>query len=542
MILSLGVASAADSCEIKSSCSTGEYSVMGLSSLTNAHGELWDQGNYGYALCCDFGTGNRTCSSHLHPEYDDEVPANKIIGLSFVTNAHAEVTGKSNYEPEVCYENLACINTSSCDSDYSMELISLSDYTNAHIGNYEDYGINICCKQIECRADVSFCSNYDESECNYDPCDKADASVPPEVDCSDPTIFCYCEWIGGECGPRVDIRNLKICGDGSVDRPNDAEPPFNEQCDPNTDGDGIPVFSPGEDSCVALTTNLQMDDYTSGTLSCKSDCTFDISGCIGAAPICGDDVVNQIGEVCDGNDLQTRDCEYFGYGGGTLDCDSSCEFDTSSCTNPGDKICGDSNIDTPNDGNINEQCDGTNLNGEASDCSTVDDYASGTLSCYSSCTFNYEQCTGPNPPTCGDDAVNVFGEECDGIDLKGRSCGYFGYTGGILGCSNCKFDLSQCLLDQPIGAGGSCYYDEQTGDNCDDGFLTYSWIGTWTGEGEKPDWCEDGSNTVPCPAQIQLPFFGTYSIVLIIVLIALIYVILTWRKKKFNSKGKVKKK
>jgi hypothetical protein len=33
---------------------------MRLSSLTNAHGALWDQGTYTYYLCCDF-TGTHTC-------------------------------------------------------------------------------------------------------------------------------------------------------------------------------------------------------------------------------------------------------------------------------------------------------------------------------------------------------------------------------------------------------------------------------------------------------------------------------------------------
>jgi hypothetical protein len=48
----------ADSCSIKlrSDCYSGNTNniVMGLSSETNAHAELWNQANYDYVLCCDF--------------------------------------------------------------------------------------------------------------------------------------------------------------------------------------------------------------------------------------------------------------------------------------------------------------------------------------------------------------------------------------------------------------------------------------------------------------------------------------------------------
>lgn len=56
-------------------------------------------------------------------------------------------------------------------------------------------------------------------------------------------------------------------------------------------------------------------------------------------------------------------------------------------------------------------------------------------------------------PTCGDGDINVAGEECDGVDVGGRICDSFGFTGGTLACTGaCKFDTSLCVT----GAGSEC--------------------------------------------------------------------------------------
>ena len=55
----------------------------------------------------------------------------------------------------------------------------------------------------------------------------------------------------------------------------------------------------------------------------------------------------------------------------------------------------------------------------------------------------------PQGPICGDGVAQVSeGEECDGRDLRGLTCGVFrGYTGeGALNCDKqCVYDLSQCV-------------------------------------------------------------------------------------------------
>jgi len=57
----------------------------------------------------------------------------------------------------------------------------------------------------------------------------------------------------------------------------------------------------------------------------------------------------------------------------------------------------------------------------------------------------------------------------------------------------------------------------------------------------KSETCLDGSNTVVCPAQIQLPFFTTYSLVIAIVLIVLIYFLILKNSKKRGKKVSEKK-
>ena len=138
------------SCDIveRGACSGGKYIIMGVSDLTNAHGEFPDSGidGYAYVLCCDFQKVRGTnCSSETNPITGE--PKNKIIGLSSSTNAHGEVPAQTNYLTNVCYDDLECISTSSsCPTDYPLSVLSLSDYTNAHIGATGDYPLyQICC-------------------------------------------------------------------------------------------------------------------------------------------------------------------------------------------------------------------------------------------------------------------------------------------------------------------------------------------------------------------------------------------------------------
>jgi hypothetical protein len=87
-------------CEIVPRTSCGddvkEYIVMGLSDLTDAHGELASQNNYDYVLCCGL-PGSATCNED-----------NKIIGLSSSTNAHAEILNNYPDSSDVCFGDFVC--------------------------------------------------------------------------------------------------------------------------------------------------------------------------------------------------------------------------------------------------------------------------------------------------------------------------------------------------------------------------------------------------------------------------------------------------
>lgn len=454
LIITLTGFISADSCEIRqrTNCQTSPWNniVMGLSSSTNAHGEFPDLGTYNYVLCCDFGEQDTECNEN-----------NKLIGLSSATNAHAEATEGENYATDVCYDGLICVNTtSSCDTNYPLEILSLSSNTNAHIGDFADYNTKICCNAIQCRElDVTFCSDYYEEECNFDPCGVAGVSVEnnnPDITCEE-GYDCNCEYIAGACMPIWEEVHEPSCGDGVID--------------------------------------------------------------------------SELGETCDGTTLPYTNCN------GNID---SCTGGTISCYPPGHE---------------NE------------------------------CTLNTTECTGcAEGGTCGDDLIqspNTEGtyETCDNLNLNSKTCEDFNLCSGSLACyspelaSNCTFNTTGCVpCEITPSTIGKCNYDEVTDDNCDDGFLTYSWQGVWTwnaeNTGQTPpcdedyvldgglcyydpngasEKCVDGSNTVPCPAQIELPFFGSYSIIIIIAVIVIVYFIWNMKdkhkhKKKTKTHSKKKRK
>jgi len=193
-----------------------------------------------------------------------------------------------------------------------------------------------------------------------------------------------------------------------------------------------------------------------GTLACTASCALDTSGCSGP-PRCGDGIVNLAGEACDGADLAGRTCESLGLGPGILACNASCKFDTVGCAAP--PRCGDGVINQ-----AFESCDGADLGGRT--CKDVG-FLSGTLRCNADCTLNAGNCTGA--PFCGDGVIDQASEECDRLDLAGKSCESLGLGSGTLSCtSNCKLQTVGCsssgaatprsiALDasSPICTGGS---------------------------------------------------------------------------------------
>ena len=170
-----------------------------------------------------------------------------------------------------------------------------------------------------------------------------------------------------------------------------------------------------------------------GVLACDATCQLDTTGCSGP-PVCGDGEINQTSEACDGADFGGATCESLGLGPGTLACSSSCTFDTNGCAEP--PTCGDGVINQSS-----ESCDGGDLGGAT--CKDVG-FLGGTLGCNPDCTFDASACEGV--PFCGDGEINRAEEECDGTDLGGLTCDGLGLGGGTLACSSiCTIQTAGCL-------------------------------------------------------------------------------------------------
>jgi len=181
------------------------------------------------------------------------------------------------------------------------------------------------------------------------------------------------------------------------------------------------------------------EDYAGGVLACNPDCTLDTSGCLFE---CGDGDV-QGDEQCEGNDLDGGTCVTEGFEGGDLECNADCTYNTTACEN---YDCGDNLQAGP------EVCDGTDLDGE--DCQSLD-FDSGTVTCLADCSdFDTSECY-----VCGNGVIDP-GEACDGGQLDGATCVSEGLDGGAISCaSNCTLNLSEC-----VGCGNG---DADPGEECD---------------------------------------------------------------------------
>ena len=596
VFLSSGIFALGETCSIieRSSCS-GNI-VMGISSTSNAHGELANQGNYDKVLCCNF-PGSLTCDGQ-----------NKIIGLSSSTNAHAEIPTQTSstvhivevnmdefssgysfddltinvgdtvrwvqtdmmahtitsddnsdgmmnmgdgelfssgnmdtgdvYEftfnevgeflyycdyhlmmgmkgkvtvidassTELCYEDLRCMSTSlDCiDTDgYSLSMFSLSGSTNAHIGNIDNYDINICCVPPQ----SNFWSKDGTSEI------------------SNLEVFV------GITSVKIVLINSKL--------PNATEVSFEILEDDLFFDDHIKTINAtinDRDATVEWIITLEdlektpndydkfyfkIGDKESGYLDLDLQ---DFSAC-GNVTLCSE----YDSETSCGND----NCQI---GGDSIPTNINCNDPTINCYCSWSTQCGSTfDLTSPaiyGDDIINagETCDGSNF-GPITGCSDFDSFTGGDLSCYSPGRFNTSLCTGGNGPGVVGDGVINTGETCDGSNFGPiTGCSDFdSFTGGDLSCdSTGHFDTSQCNG----GSGGTCTFIESTNDDCSDGFLTYSWTSAWTGPaGDEPEECSDGSKVIECPVQIQLPFFGIYNLIVSMLLIAMVYFIMFKKKK-----------
>jgi len=187
----------------------------------------------------------------------------------------------------------------------------------------------------------------------------------------------------------------------------------------------------GGDTCLTL-------GYHAGELACTQDCLRVTDDCL-AAGQCGDGVVQDAYEECDGAELDGASCLSQGYYGGLLACGADCAYDLADCAGVG--RCGDGLLQV----GYGESCDGADLG--ANTCVTLG-YYSGVLACDAACGFDLADCELGGH--CGDGLLQeVNGESCDGAELGADTCVTLGYYDGTLACDvSCAHDVSSC--------GGRC--------------------------------------------------------------------------------------
>ncbi len=187
------------------------------------------------------------------------------------------------------------------------------------------------------------------------------------------------------------------CGDSLI------QDEHGEECD-GTNLDGA--------SCTEL-------GYYGGTPLCTGTCTLDIAPCI-AAGRCGDNLIqDEHGEECDGTNIGAASCTALGYHGGTPLCSGTCALDIAPCIAAG--RCGDGLVQTT----YGEQCDGTNLNSRF--CREFG-FFGGALACDTSCELNNGTCRNTSQfGTAQEDSGNVIAIDANSnIFVAGRTLGVMG--------------------------------------------------------------------------------------------------------------------
>lgn len=116
--------------------------IMRINRDSNAHGEVYNAGNYGIEICYDqifgstySGTNPHTCSG-----------SNTIVWLNKTSNSHASLTQSVNYNTQICYGDLSCIVRQNACQGTEKLVIALNKTTNSHLSNTNtNYKNLICC-------------------------------------------------------------------------------------------------------------------------------------------------------------------------------------------------------------------------------------------------------------------------------------------------------------------------------------------------------------------------------------------------------------
>ena len=312
------------------------------------------------------------------------------------------------------------------------------------------------CNNTTCKIDFSACIDKPTVKCGNGKLDEGEWCDGNQFD--DDIKSCS-DW-----DPNYGSGTLKCTSDCQID---DSACKVKEFC-----GDGVlnngevcdgTKFVSNRTSCKTIFPDL----YSSGSVTCKNDCTYDTSACVA---YCGNGSVNTTkGEACDhsatGDKFPTSSnscAKVMGAGyTGTLACSNDCStIITTGCKLS--EYCGDGIV------NGDESCDGTKFLNNQSSCSYWNStYSSGNMTCNSDCTMNESACVTPAQPECGDGIINLDTEECDGKAIRtglSWSCTDYdpAYASGTLTCANnCKFSTSSCVLKPTTKCGNGQLDDDE---------------------------------------------------------------------------------
>ena len=468
----------------------GGFVVMRVSGLTNAHVELWDKTNYNYVLCCNFGSNNpadRLC------DIDPNAVNGPIIWISSETNAHAEVSNVAtvnppgnvahslyqNYNYPICFSSLKCIDVTSltCPSLYKIKMLSLSSETNAHVAKFNEvlYGVKICC------SDVGGCTSDEECEELFGPGATCENGV-----CKRPTQTQENAYWANEAGILISEADL-VVGETTVKM--------------ILNDDDLNFLNPPIFEIFKKKSWLSKVDIRTGVDAIKGTVTGGINKKATASWTITQEDLDKV------DDYENFYFKVKGEESGYLELITGVTSD---------------------------------------DCLSI--FSCGDYLTEGECLDECE--VAQNEYGCGE-IVYENSEETCWYEIV-CSCAWKDLT---LSCDSEQEGLQYGTCDPylPLSTGVCSSFDTTT-DTCDDGFLTQSWEASMSwGEqignsyeecinifaeycveyeglyyydplGLSED-CTSGSQTIPCPAQIELPFFTFTSFILTFIIILLIHLI-----------------
>ena len=477
-----------------------------------------------FVVLFSIGVSARTCTLETSC-----TPEKTVMKLSGTTNAHGEIWSQTNYNQYLCCD-FTTANPHACSGNN--KLLKLSSITNAHaeIATGTAYTTDVCFGDLNCISATS-CSESDTIALRLSDITNAHIAGPLETNYN--TLICC---------------DFNIIGDGIISGP--------EECDDGNTNNGDGCSSTGE---------IEPGWNCSGEPSvCIPACEFTSAEWSSSEVSEGTSVgLNVQGNsLCNGWDVQFEvfEKEFIGRNPATTN-PANVVFDGNSAT-------GTWIAEWIDDGVWQENPEYV-FKASLVNFPTMEIDDSGELTVLPNGSSEII-CVGIN--SCSDYLTEM---ECetDGTSLGcGVAYGSVQANNPLITCGEggvtcgCEWVSNKCgpYYTSVIGSAfiGTCFYDETTDDNCDDGFLSYSWIGTWTW-GESNGWvdwndgpsgdvgdyildggkyyydpdkkfdnCEDGSTLVECPASIQVGFFGVWNFIIAIIILVGIYYLREIKHKK----------